>query len=111
MEIGPTPEELMQLGMGFWGSKTLLSPVELGVFTKLAKGPLDAEALSQRIGISQRSVRDFYDALVSLGMLHRKSGRYLNTEETDLFVDRSKPSYLRGSWRWRTPASIPSGDP
>jgi len=32
-----TPEAIMQLGIGFWGSKTLLSAIELGVFTELAK--------------------------------------------------------------------------
>ena len=33
-----TPEKIMGLGFGFWGSKTLLSAVELGVFSELAKG-------------------------------------------------------------------------
>ncbi|HEY6260021.1 MAG TPA: methyltransferase dimerization domain-containing protein, partial [Nitrospiraceae bacterium] len=37
--------KIMQLGTGFWGSKTLLSAIELGLFTELAKGPLDAKAL------------------------------------------------------------------
>ena len=32
-----TPERIMQLGLGFWGSKTLLSAVEIGLFTELAK--------------------------------------------------------------------------
>jgi hypothetical protein len=31
-----TPERIMQLGLGFWGSKTLLSAVEIGLFTELA---------------------------------------------------------------------------
>jgi hypothetical protein len=31
----------MQLGFGFLASKTLLSAVELGVFTTLAEGPLE----------------------------------------------------------------------
>ncbi|MGH7235790.1 MAG: methyltransferase, partial [Nitrospiraceae bacterium] len=34
-----TPDRIMQLGFGFWGSKTLLSAIELGLFTELAKGP------------------------------------------------------------------------
>jgi hypothetical protein len=34
----------MQLGLGFWGSKTFLSAIELGVFTELAKGPQDGES-------------------------------------------------------------------
>ena len=35
-----TPDGIMQLGLGFWGSKTLLSAIELGLFTELAKGPV-----------------------------------------------------------------------
>ena len=42
-DIGP--DRIMELGAAFWGSKTLLSAVELGVFATLAAGPLDVEAL------------------------------------------------------------------
>ncbi len=34
----PNPAHIMQIGMGFFGSKALLSAVELGLFTTLAKG-------------------------------------------------------------------------
>jgi hypothetical protein len=86
----------MQLGLGFWGSKTLLSAIELDVFTVLAKGPLDAETLGSRLALHPRSSRDFFDALVSLGMLTRTGGSYANTPETDLFLDRAKPTYAGG---------------
>jgi len=39
-----TPAKIMQLGTGFWSSKTLLSAIELGLFTELAKGALDGAA-------------------------------------------------------------------
>jgi O-methyltransferase domain len=39
---------------------------------------------------------DFFDALVALGMLEREDGRYANTPETELFLDRAKPSYVGG---------------
>jgi hypothetical protein len=32
----PSPEPIMQLGTAFWGSKTLLSAIELDVFSELA---------------------------------------------------------------------------
>ena len=31
------PDKILQLGLGFWGSKTLFSAVELGIFTELAR--------------------------------------------------------------------------
>ncbi len=92
----PTPERIMQLGLGFWGSKTLLSAIELGVFSELAKGELDAGTLTDRLQISSRGARDFFDALVALGMLQRKDGQYSNTPETEHFLDRNKPSYMGG---------------
>ena len=91
-----TSERILQLGLEFWGSKTLLSAVELGLFTELAKGPLDANVLAKRLTLHQRSARDFFDALVALGMLRRTGTRYANTPETSLFLDRGKPSYVGG---------------
>ena len=97
MDKQPTPDTIMQLGLGFWGSKTLLSAVELGLFTELAKeSALDAKTLSERLMLHPRSARDFLDALVALGMLKRDGDRYANTSETDLFLDRAKPSYVGG---------------
>jgi len=39
-----TPAKIMQLGTGFWGSKSLLSAIEIGLFTELAKASLDGAA-------------------------------------------------------------------
>lgn len=90
-----TPERILDLGFGFWGAKTLLSAVELGVFTELAAGgALDADELRERLGLHPRGARDFFDALVALGMLDRERGNYRNTADTELFLDRSKPSYV-----------------
>lgn len=91
-----TPDRIMQLGLGFWGSKALLSAIELGLFTELAKGPGDAATLTKRLDLHPRSARDFFDALVALGMLQRTGDGYTNTPETDLFLDRAKPSYVGG---------------
>ena len=91
-----TPDKIMQIGLGFWGSKTLLSAVELGVFTHLAQGPLSGEELARAAGVHPRAARDFFDALVAMGMLDRQDGRYSNTHESDIFLDKNKPSYIGG---------------
>ena len=96
MHAQPSPERIMQTGLAFWASKTLLSAIELGVFTELAHGPQAFEALSGRLGLHARSARDFLDTLVALGFLTRADGRYANTPEADLFLDRKKPSYVGG---------------
>ena len=91
-----TPDNIMQLGFGFWSSKTLLSAVELGVFSELAEKPLDLGTLRQRLSLHPRSARDFFDALVALRMLDRNGALYSNTPETEVFLDRAKPSYIGG---------------
>ncbi|MGN6811995.1 MAG: methyltransferase [Thermomicrobiales bacterium] len=91
-----TPDRIMQLGFGYWGSRALLSAVELGLFTTLAAGPLDVEALRERLGLHPRGARDFFDALVALGLLERQDGRYRNTPETGAFLDRATASYRGG---------------
>ena len=93
-----TPEAIMQLGLAFMGSKTLLSAAELGLFGVLSEaGPLGLEELRERLGLHPRSARDFFDALVALRMLERDdSGRYSTTATTDLFLDPAKPSYMGG---------------
>src|SRR5689334_20376869 len=86
----------MQVGLGFWASKTLLSAVEMELFTELAQHAEEGESLSKRLGLHPRSARDFLDALVALGFLERTDGVYSNTPATDLFLDKRKPSYLGG---------------
>jgi len=91
-----TPERILQTGLAFWASKTLLSAIELGVFTELAQGAQPHDALASRLGLHARASRDFLDTLVALGFLQRDGVRYGNTAETDLFLDRTKPSYVGG---------------
>ena len=91
-----SPEKIMQLGLAFWGSKTLLSAIELQVFTKLATGRKDADTLGKALGLHKRSARDFFDALVALGMLERENDLYANTTETDCYLDQAKPLYIGG---------------
>lgn len=96
MSALPSPDGIMQLGLGFWGSKTLLSACELGLFSELAAGSLSLEELSERFQLHPRSARDFLDALVALKMLTRDGDRYANMPAATMFLDRAKPTYIGG---------------
>src|SRR5579863_4730866 len=76
LTAAPSPDHILQVGFGFWASKTLLSAVEMEVFTELAKHPEDLDELTGRVGLHPRSARDFFDALVALGFLERQGGIY-----------------------------------
>lgn len=94
------PSHVMQVGMGFWPSKTLLSAVELELFTELGDDSMTADAIRGALGLHRRGTHDFLDALVALGFLERDgetgSGRYRNTAETAAFLDKRSPTYIGG---------------
>src|SRR3954471_11000697 len=91
-----SPEKFIQIGMGFWPAKALMSAVELGVCTELAKGEKTVDQLTNALKLNGRGVRDFLDALVALGVIDRTGDVYRNTREADFFLDKSKPSYMGG---------------
>jgi precorrin-6B methylase 2 len=95
-----TPEKIMQIGMGFFASKTLLTAVKLELFTHLSLAPLSAEEIKMKLGLQSRGLYDFLDALVAFGFLNRhgllEKAVYSNSEETDTFLDKNKPSYVGG---------------
>ncbi len=91
-----SPEHIMQVGLGFWASKALLSAIEMELFTQLSGHSQDLQTLASRAGLHPRSARDFLDALVSLGFLERADGAYRNAPDADLFLDKHKPSYIGG---------------
>lgn len=96
---GPVdPEHIMQVGMGFFGSKTLLSAVELDLFTKLGSDGLTAEQIATELGLDERAVPDFPDALVALDLIDREGDGpdavYRNDESGAAFLDKSSPAYI-----------------
>jgi len=92
----PRIDHIMQVGLGFWASKTLLSAIEMELFTELGSRWEDLTFLQSRLGLHPRSARDFLDALVALGFLERADGKYRNTASTNAFLDKRKPSYIGG---------------
>ncbi|MGB8329087.1 MAG: methyltransferase [Polyangiales bacterium] len=94
------PSHIMQVGMGFFGSRALLTAVELGLFTHLGKGKLTAEQIAKKLELHPRAIPDFPDALVALGVLERDGdgpgALYRNTKETAVFLDRNSPEYIGG---------------
>ena len=90
----------MEVGMAFWPSKTLLSAVELGVFTRLGGVAMSGDELQAALGLHARANPDFFDTLVALGFLDRDgdgpAGRYRNTRETAAFLDQNSSQYMGG---------------
>jgi len=94
------PSKIIQIGMGFWASKTLLTAVNMELFTHLSQSELSGQSIREKLGLHERSLYDFLDTLVALGFLKRsglkETAIYSNANDSDLFLDKNKPSYVGG---------------
>jgi hypothetical protein len=94
------PNHIMQTATAFWGSKVLLTAVELDLFSTLGDGSMTALQLGEKLGLHPRGTYDFFDALVALHFLNRDSdgpeGQYQNTPETAAFLSKNSPTYIGG---------------
>jgi hypothetical protein len=90
----------LEVSLGFMASKTLLTAVNMKLFTHLAKGPMSGSEIMLELGLHKRNLYDFLDTLVALGFLKREGLRetsmYSNSEDAELFLDKNKPSYIGG---------------
>jgi hypothetical protein len=95
-----SPARIMEVGMGFWPAKVLLSALELGLFTALGAKAMTGAELQRALGLHSRANPDFFDALLALSLLERDGdgpeARYRNTAETALFLDRNSAHFMGG---------------
>jgi len=94
------PGHIMQVGMGFWPSKTVLSAVELELFTQLGDQARTGEEIRETLDLHPRGIYDFLDTLVAVHILDREGdgsdARYRNTPESAFFLDKNSPAYIGG---------------
>ncbi len=92
--------QILQVGLGFWPARTLLSAVELELFTVLGKTSMTGKEIGEALGLHPRGIWDFLDGLVAMGFLEREGNgneaKYLNTAQTAMFLDKSSPEYIGG---------------
>lgn len=96
IEYDPQLGTIMRLATAFYGSKTLLTAVELDLFSTLSDNPATVGEVRDKLGLHPRGAHDFLDALVALGLLRREDDRYHNTPVVDRFLVRGKPDYVGG---------------
>src|SRR5204862_5810379 len=87
------PSKIMQIGMGFWASKVMLSAVKFKLLTLLGGTSKSGKEIKEalQLGTTDRHVFDWLDTLVSLGFLMRggllDKARYSNAPDTEMFLD------------------------
>jgi hypothetical protein len=112
-----SPDPIFQMATGFWVSKTLMTAVELELFTKLSGNRgVKIKELQGILGMEQRPTEVFATALVSLGLLklsnavspppssssiadvNNNNRLYSNSELADKFLDKNKPTGYMGDF-------------
>ena len=110
-----SPDPIFQMDTGFWVSKTLMTAVELELFTKLSGNrKVNIKELQGILGMEQRPTEVFATALVSLGLLklsnavspppspssigdvNNNNRLYSNSELADKFLDKKQTDWLYG---------------
>ena len=114
MQTPADPSRILQLGEGFMASKTLLSAVELELFTKLSDQALTGAELATQLSLHPRAIPDFPDTLLALGLLEVTATDPTQNTATPL---RPRPSWTRparttsaGCWTCATRGSTSSGE-
>lgn len=104
-----SPDPIFQMVTGYWISKTLMTAVELEVFTKLSgnKTVTFEQLQNDILEMDKRPAEAFATALVSLGLITVNSGGeakkkgeeekkkvYSNSRISEVFLDKNKSSYI-----------------
>jgi hypothetical protein len=94
MSQATEPVRIRELNLEAQGWFAVLAGMQLDLFTPLADGPLRAGELADAIGVDAAKLELLLYALVVARLLTVEDGRFANTEEADLLLVSSKPTYI-----------------
>jgi hypothetical protein len=90
------PALLMQVATAHRASAALFAAADLDVFTALAEGPLSADRIAARVGVSQAEpLRLVLELCAQSGLLTKPDeATYANTPTTETFLVRGRPTFI-----------------
>ncbi len=91
-----SPNELLELAIGYQKSQVLFSFVELEIPKILKKKNLNANELAEKLGIEPIAMERFLNACLVVGLLERESGFYKNAPLAEYFLVKGNEFYLGG---------------
>jgi 3-hydroxy-5-methyl-1-naphthoate 3-O-methyltransferase len=102
----PDPDDVLELFLGFWISRTVMAAVELGVFEALEAGPHTLDAAQAALGLPARAARALLDTCVAVGLLDKDTGgQYANSALASAYLHSGSEYSLRNyvldeRWCW-----------
>ena len=105
-ETSPDPDDVLEVFLGFWISRTVMAAVELGVFEALEATPMTLEEAQAALGgLRARPARALLDTCVAVRLLDKVNGRYGNSSLASAFLQSGSEYSLRNyvldeRWCW-----------
>lgn len=105
----PDPDDVLELFLGFWISRTVMAAVELGVFEALdaehAGEGLTLPEAQAALGLPARPTRALLDTCVAVNLLTKEDGRYANSVLAARYLHSRSTHSLRNyvldeRWCW-----------
>lgn len=87
-----SPDPIERLVDGFRTAQVVLTANRLGIFALLDQGSLEASEIAEGLNVGVRGIEILCDALVSLDVLRKESGRYGNSKIASEYLLPSSPS-------------------
>jgi SAM-dependent methyltransferase len=88
--------ELAALASGHAEARAIQTALKLGIFEVLESAPLDDAAIANSIHANRRATALIANAMVALGLLGKRAGRYSLTDASRRYLLRSSAEYLGG---------------
>jgi len=107
--VSPDPDFVYSLFTGVYKPQLVRIALTLDVFTPLASGPTDAQAVAQACGCSPSGIRLLLDYLSDMGVLERHANNYALTPTAATFLVPQEQSYVGDLVLQRTSAETVEG--
>lgn len=86
-------QDLMQMNDGYKRARILHVAVHLKIFDQLASEARSAKGVAESLGLDCRATGILLDALAAMGLIEKKSDRYINTEIAQRYLVSSSPTF------------------
>ena len=118
------PKRIKELSSAAYKSFAFLAGMKLDIFTILSEKQATPKQLAQTMKVNENHIERLLYALVSIGLLRKEKGKFMNTEEAEQYLVKGKQDYLGNHvyvnpglnyWNWGSAVhiadSITTGEP
>jgi len=82
------------MAFAFKQTGTLVAALELGIFTTVSEGPVEAAEVAEKIGVPVGSTDRLMVACAALGLIEKQAKGYVNAADVDRYLVRGRPTYF-----------------